>query len=91
VSDIDPETIKPGDLIRFEWSEKVWRVYEPVEERETAMYSGRLIGCGIKGTTMGGWKPARDIVDHVPRSEEFVEPEYDEQATLDAVADGGGG
>lgn len=90
MSDVDPKKIKPGDLIRLDGSDSEWRVYEPVEERETAMHSGRLIGCGIKGSPgLGGWKPVRRITDHVPRSEVFVEPEYNEQATLDAVADGG--
>jgi hypothetical protein len=81
----DPEEIKPGDLVRLENSDSDWRVVEPVEERSTAHHSGKLIAICIKGSpSLGGWKPARRIVEHVPRGCEFEEPER-EQAELTEV------
>lgn len=84
--DIDYEAIRPGDIVRLESSDRKWRVYEPVERRETATHSGLLIGMGIKGSpSLGGWKPAKDIVDHIPRGAAFEEPDGSAQATLQEV------
>jgi len=89
MTDIDPEDLRPGDTVRLKDSESVWRVVEPVEQRQTAMYSGKLVGVAIKGSpSLGGWKPVRRVVDHTPRGAEFRQPDADEQATLTAVTEG---
>lgn len=89
MTDIDYEAIRPGDIVRLEHSPKQWRVYEPVERRETAMHSGLLIGMGIKGSPgLGGWKPAKDIVEHIPRGAALEEPDDPTQATLKEVSTG---
>lgn len=92
MSDIEPEDLRPGDLVRLGDSESEWRVVEPVEDRETATHSGKLVGVTIKGSpSLGSWKPFRRVVEHVPRGAAFEDPESDEQATLDdAVAAAGG-
>lgn len=92
MSDIDPEDLRPGDVVRLRDSDSEWRVVEPVEERETATHSGKLVGVTIKGSvSLGDWKPVRRVVDHIPRGAEFEDSESDEQATLDdAVAAAGG-
>lgn len=86
MTDIDYEAVRPGDIVRLENSDSDWRVYEPVERRETAIHSGLLIGMGIKGSPgLGGWKPARKIVEHIPRGADVEEPEDPTQATFEEV------
>ena len=81
---IDYESIRPGDIVRLESSTSDWRVYEPVERRETALHSGLLIGMGIKGSPgLGGWKPARKIAEHIPRRADLEEPDDTDQATIE--------
>ncbi|ELZ96646.1 hypothetical protein [Haloferax sulfurifontis] len=86
MTDIDPERIKPGDLVKLADSPSEWRVIEPMEERKTAMYSGKLIGVCIRGSpALGGWKPVRNITDHVPRGQTFEDPDNETQTTLAEV------